>query len=340
MLKIPHGQQFSTKVVAGKEPGSVIVVGGGDGTLNSLPAGKNSVFPGSPRLDDLVAQVKAKGPVNQVFVDRTRYTADNLAPGVLPGDVAEGYISPIAPLMMDGARQDPTKDKSPRSTNPARTVGAEFARRIGASLAATPEVTAPADAQVLGEVRSVSLTELVDQFLQASDNVLADVVAREVAIAAGEEPSFQGVHKATLKVLAENGFDVTGAEMFDGSGMSTSNKTPARLLAQILAAAAGDGKDPKSAKLRPMLGGLPVAGGSGTLEGRFAAGQPAAGGRGWVRAKTGTLPLAGINSLAGVVLDTDGRLLVFALMTNGSDTIQARPALDAVAAALRTCGCK
>ncbi|MBE1466078.1 D-alanyl-D-alanine carboxypeptidase/D-alanyl-D-alanine-endopeptidase [Kibdelosporangium phytohabitans] len=340
LLKLPHGQQFSTKVVAGPQPGSVIVVGGGDGTLNSLPAGKNSVFPGSPRLDDLVAQVKAKGPVSQVFLDRTRYTADNLAPGVLPGDVAEGYISPITPLMMDGARQDPTKDKSPRSANPPRTVAAEFAKRIGASVAASPEVTAPADAQVLGEVRSAPLTELVDQFLQASDNVLADVVAREVAIAAGEEPSFQGVHKATLKVLAENGFDVTGAELFDGSGMSTSNKTTSLLLAKVLAAAAGDGKDEKSAKLRPMLGGLPVAGGSGTLEGRFAAGQPAAGGRGWVRAKTGTLPLAGINSLAGVVLDTDGRLLVFALMTNGSDTIQARPALDAVAAALRTCGCK
>ncbi|WP_143230935.1 D-alanyl-D-alanine carboxypeptidase/D-alanyl-D-alanine endopeptidase [Actinosynnema sp. ALI-1.44] len=340
LLKLPHGQQFSTKVVAGPQPGSVIIVGGGDGTLNSLPAGKNSVFPGSPRLDDLVAQVKAKGPVSQVFVDRTRYTTDNLAPGVLPGDVAEGYISPITPLMMDGARQDPTKDKSPRSTNPPRTVAAEFAKRIGASVAASPEVKAPADAQVLGEVRSAPLTELVDQFLQASDNVLADVVAREVAIAAGEEPSFQGVHKATLKVLAENGFDVTGAELFDGSGMSTSNKTPSLLLAKVLATAAGDGKDEKSAKLRPMLGGLPVAGGSGTLEGRFAVGQAAAGGRGWVRAKTGTLPLAGINSLAGVVLDKDGRLLVFALMTNGSDTIQARPALDAVAAALRTCGCK
>ncbi|SMD00100.1 D-alanyl-D-alanine carboxypeptidase / D-alanyl-D-alanine-endopeptidase (penicillin-binding protein 4) [Kibdelosporangium aridum] len=339
LLKIPHSQQFSTKVVAGKDPGTVIIVGGGDGTLNSLPAGKNSVFPGSPRLDDLVAQVKAKGPVSQVFYDRTRYADDGLAPGVLPGDVAEGYISPISPLMMDGARSDPTKDRSPRSPNPAKTVATEFAKRLGATVAAQPAVTAPADAQVLGEVKSAPLTELVDQFLQASDNVLADVIAREVAKAAGEEASFAGVHKATLKVLSENGFDVTGAELFDGSGMSTSNKTPARLLAQVLAVAAGDGKDPRTAKLRPLLGGLPVAGGSGTLAGRFGDGQ-AASGRGWVRAKTGTLPLAGINSLAGVVLDADGRILVFALMTSQSDTLAARPALDAVAATLRSCGCK
>ena len=41
-----------------------------------------------------------------------------------------------------------------------------------------------------------------------------------------------------------------------------------------------------------------------------------------------------------IVLDADGRLLVFALMTNGSDAGAARPALDAVAAALRACGCQ
>lgn len=339
LLKIPHGQQFGTKVVAGPEAGSVIIVGGGDATLNSLPAGRNSVFPGSARLDDLVAQVKAKGPVSQVYFDRSRYTADGLAPGVLPGDVQEGYVSPAAPLMLDGARQDPTKDRSPRSSDPAKSAATEFAKRVGAPVAAKPEVTAPADAQVLGEVKSAPLTELVDQFLQASDNVLADVIAREVAKAAGEEPSLAGVRRATLKVLSEHGFDVTGAELFDGSGMSTNNKVPARLFAQVLSVAAGDGKDPRTAKLRPMLGGLPVAGGSGTLAGRFAEGQPAAGGRGYVRAKTGTLPLARINSLAGVVLDADGRLLVFALMTSESDTLAARPALDTVAAALRTCGC-
>ncbi|MCE7009242.1 D-alanyl-D-alanine carboxypeptidase/D-alanyl-D-alanine-endopeptidase [Kibdelosporangium philippinense] len=339
LLQLQHSQQFSTKVVAGPQPGSVIIVGGGDATLNSLPAGKNSVFPGSARLDDLVAQVKAKGPVTQVYLDRSRYTGDDLAPGVLPGDVGEGYISPITPLMMDGARADPAKDRSPRSQNPPRAVANEFAKRIGATMAAKPEVTAPADAQVLGEVKSAPLTELVEQFMQTSDNVLADVVAREVTKASGAEPSFAGLHTAILKVLSDNGFDVTGAELSDGSGMSTNNRSPARLLAQILAVAAGDGKDPRTAKLRPLLGGLPVAGGSGTLAGRFGDGQ-AASGRGWLRAKTGTLPAAQINSLAGVVLDADGRILVFALMTSQSDTLAARPALDAVAAALRSCGCK
>jgi D-alanyl-D-alanine carboxypeptidase/D-alanyl-D-alanine-endopeptidase (penicillin-binding protein 4) len=46
-----------------------------------------------------------------------------------------------------------------------------------------------------------------------------------------------------------------------------------------------------------------------------------------------------VSSLAGVVLDADGRLLVFAFMTNNAVTTTARPALDTLAATLRQCGC-
>jgi D-alanyl-D-alanine carboxypeptidase len=341
LLKLDRGQQFTTRVVAGKDPGTVILIGGGDPTLSSLPAGKNSVYPGAAHLDDLVAQVKANsgGKVTQVFMDLGRYTGDGMAPGWLPGDVPGGYIAPIGPAMMDGGRQDPTKIDNPRSGTPARSLAAELAKRLGATLAAKPDVTAPAEAKVLGEVRSAPLAELIDNYLQISDNVLAETVAREVAKSIGEEASFAGVSRSTLKVLQENGFDTAGAVMADGSGLSTVDRVPARLLASVLAVAAGpDGKDPRTAKLRSMLGGLPVAGGSGTLEPRFVTGTPAATGRGWVRAKTGTL--SGVNSLAGVVLDADGRILVFAMMTGGTDANAARPALDAVAAALRACGCR
>jgi D-alanyl-D-alanine carboxypeptidase/D-alanyl-D-alanine-endopeptidase (penicillin-binding protein 4) len=177
--------------------------------------------------------------------------------------------------------------------------------------------------------------------LTTSDNMLAEVVAHEVARGAGEEVSFAGGAKATMDLLRQNGFNVDGATLSDGSGMSTQNKVPARLLGEILAvAAAPDGSDPRTAKLRPMLAGLPVAGGTGTLDdahNRFnESGTTAA--RGWARAKTGTL--SGVNSLAGIVLDTDGRLLVFALMTSDSVSDTARPALDGIVAALRRCGCQ
>ena len=95
--------------------------------------------------------------------------------------------------------------------------------------------------------------------------------------------------------------------------------------------------DARTAKLRPLLTALPVAGGSGTLAGRY--GGTAAPGKGWVRAKTGTL--TGVNALAGMVVDVDGRVLVFSFMsasTRNPET-EVRPALDVMAAALRGCGC-
>jgi D-alanyl-D-alanine carboxypeptidase/D-alanyl-D-alanine-endopeptidase (penicillin-binding protein 4) len=57
-----------------------------------------------------------------------------------------------------------------------------------------------------------------------------------------------------------------------------------------------------------------------------------------VRAKTGTLN--GVSSLAGVVTDVDGRLLIFALMSNGPSPAISRPLLDEMAAQLSRCGCR
>jgi D-alanyl-D-alanine carboxypeptidase len=89
-----------------------------------------------------------------------------------------------------------------------------------------------------------------------------------------------------------------------------------------------------SAKLRDLLPGMPIAGGSGSLVDRYQ-GTP---GQGWVRAKTGTLD--GANSLAGSVVTQDGRLLVFAMMSNGTLAGPARPALDELVETLRGCGCR
>jgi serine-type D-Ala-D-Ala carboxypeptidase/endopeptidase (penicillin-binding protein 4) len=340
LLSVSHTEQLRTKVVAGKDPGTVIIVGGGDPTLSSLKAGADSVYPGAAHVSDLVDQVKAHGGAKTVYVDVSRYAGNAMEASWDAADVPGGHIAPIMPVMLDGGRADATKATTPRSATPAKAMAEEFANRIGAKLAPEVTATAPQGAAVLGEVLSAPMVELVDTLLQRSDNVLAEAVAHEVARTAGEEVSFAGASRATMKVLQQNGFDITGLSMADASGLSGQDKVPAKLLASILAVAAGpDGKDPRTAKLRPLLGGLPVAGGSGTLADRYNTGGATIG-RGWVRAKTGTLSVPPVNSLAGIVLDNDGRLLVFALMTNGSSAATARPALDTIAATLRKCGCK
>ena len=62
------------------------------------------------------------------------------------------------------------------------------------------------------------------------------------------------------------------------------------------------------------------------------------GGRGVVRAKTGTI--RGVNTLTGYVVTEDGHPLAFALMTSGgAGQTSARLWLDRASAALASCGC-
>jgi D-alanyl-D-alanine carboxypeptidase/D-alanyl-D-alanine-endopeptidase (penicillin-binding protein 4) len=339
LLSVDHTAQLSTKVVQGDAPGTVVVIGGGDPTLSSQPAGTTTVYPGAPTLDDLAAQVKANAsaPITQVLFDLSRYAGEGSAPGWDPADIAGGSVTPIVPFMVDGGRQDPQNTNSPRTATPAMDAATGLAQRLGVASAAPGAAPSGANPKVLGEVKSVPVDQLVENAMQISDNVLAEALAREVAKVNGQQPSFEGAAKAVKDVLTKNQFDVGGATTVDASGMSPQDKIPAKLLGQILEVAAKpDASDPRTAKLRPLLTALPVAGGSGTLAGRYQAG--ASSGKGWVRAKTGTL--TGVNSLAGAVVDTDGRLLVFAFMSNSpGKTDEVREGLDVLAATLRGCGC-
>jgi D-alanyl-D-alanine carboxypeptidase/D-alanyl-D-alanine-endopeptidase (penicillin-binding protein 4) len=113
--------------------------------------------------------------------------------------------------------------------------------------------------------------------------------------------------------------------------LSVEDRLTAETLDQTVDAAAGDDQP----KLRPLVDLLPIAGGSGTLSNRFLddAGRASAG---WLRAKTGSL--TGTNSLVGIVTDSSGRVLTFALISNNAGPT-GRTAIDAFAATLRSCGC-
>lgn len=339
LLSLDHQKRFTTKVVRGSTPGSIVIVGGGDPTLTTLPEGQESVYPGAARLDDLVQQLKQSvgDSVVSVQVDTSRYAGPKSAPGWLPQDVPAGYIAPIEPVMLDGARQDPQLDTSPRSQTPALDV----AKRVAAAFGTTQvsEGEAPQNAEVLAEVQSPTVRELTEVMLQRSDNVLAETLAREVAIANGNAPTFEGATKAIRQVLQRHGIELGQTSMVDGSGLSLDDRMSSKVLGNLLSVATEPaspegGLSEESAKLRALLLGLPVAGGTGSLAGRFTD-EP---GKGWVRAKTGTLE--GANSLAGMLVTADGRLLVFALISNGTSRDASRAALDDLVSAIQQCGCR
>jgi D-alanyl-D-alanine carboxypeptidase/D-alanyl-D-alanine-endopeptidase (penicillin-binding protein 4) len=234
--------------------------------------------------------------------------------------------------MLDGGRLRPLEDESPRSATPALDAGRALATALGADPARVAPGSASPGAAPMASVQSAPLTVRLGQMLRRSDNVLAETVGREVAVATGNEHSFEGTTKAVTGTLQQAGLDVTGVTLRDVSGLSVENRIPARTLDRVISEAAG----PNRTELRPMLDYLPVAGATGTLADRY--GTTTRAGAGWVRAKTGTL--TEVNGLAGYVVDSDGRVLSFALLSNGRSPSEARPALDAVASVLRECGCR
>ena len=168
-----------------------------------------------------------------------------------------------------------------------------------------------------------------------SDNVLAETICREVALARDPDSpaDFAAGTAAVVDTLAERGLDMSGVRLDDCSGMSPGNRLSAAVLTDVLRTAAAPDA---TREMRDLLDTLPVAAGSGTLLDRFSG--PSASGAGWVRAKTGTL--AGTSALAGTVTSVDGRSMSFALLSSGTEPALARPVLDRIAAALRDCGCR
>jgi D-alanyl-D-alanine carboxypeptidase/D-alanyl-D-alanine-endopeptidase (penicillin-binding protein 4) len=183
-------------------------------------------------------------------------------------------------------------------------------------------------------VESAPIERLVEQALNASDNLLAEDLGRQVAIARGLPATFDGAAQGITAALAEAGLDTTGLDISDASGLATDDRVPARLLVDVLRGAA----DGSVAGADGLLSGLPVAGYDGTLAERTVEGGDA--GPGSVRAKTGTL--LGTNDLAGTVLTADGRLLAFAVMADGTvgGLTAGEGSLDVIADALAGCGCR
>ena len=185
---------------------------------------------------------------------------------------------------------------------------------------------------MIGQVSSQPMSVLLAQALENSDNVLAEALARQVAIARGAPPSFAGASAAIIEALEDLKIDTIGIEMFDGSGISTKDRVPPAVLAQVVALAVKG--DPPA--LRNLLTGLPVAGVSGSLAtgSRTTAPAPAPGGCGPrpARSRSPTRwPGTCRTSTAGSWCSPSS--------PTASDPDTTRPALDALAAGLRGCGC-
>jgi len=334
LTALDPGDRLKTRVVAGATPGQIVLVGGGDTTLSRTAP--SLTYPGAPTVADLAAQVLATaGPaITSILVDGSLYSGPTVSPLWKTGDAPSTYAAPITAVMVDGGRVEPGSRS--RSATPDLDAGAALAAALGLPGLPVSAGAAAPDAAVLAEVASAPVSRLVEFMLALSDNVLAESLARQVALVNGQPADFSGAATAITDSVAAAGLDTTGVRVVDGSGLSTQNAVPPRLLTDLLRAVATEDGEPD---LVPISSGLPVAGYDGTLVDRYEGGLAV--GAGSVRAKSGTLN--GVNALAGYVVTAEGRVLAFALIADqlpAGPLIGAEPVLDAVTGVLASCGCR
>ncbi len=328
------GASLQTRVVAGTDPGQIVLVGGGDTTLSRTAPSLS--YPEAATVSDLAGQVlgNAGTAITAIVVDGSLYSGPTVSPQWGSGDAPSTYAAPVTAAMVDGGRR--SADSPYRSATPDIDAGVALAAALGLPDLPVSLGVAPPGAAVLATVDSAPIRRLVETMLELSDNTLAESLARQVALARGQSADFTGAATAIAEAIAAAGLDVTGLQVVDGSGLALANAVPPRVLTDILrAVAAPDGNPDLSA----IASGLPVAGYDGTLFDRFEGG-PAAG-AGSVRAKSGTLN--GVNALSGLVVTAEGRVLAFSLIADQlppGPLIVAEPVLDALAGLLASCGCR
>ena len=334
LLALDRDAKLTTTVMAGGQPGVVVLKGGGDPTLSAAPPGRDTWYKGAARISDLADQVRRSGTdVTTVQVDVSGYSGPTLAPGWDPADIDGGDIAPMEAVMLDAGRTQPVSVESRRSTTPALDAG----RALAVALRVDPATVTVLPSGLRGgrqiaSVQSPPLIERLRQMMNESDNVMAESIGREVAAEQNRPQSFDGAVQAVLGQLDKAKIDTGNARLLDSSGLSVDDRLTAETLDGVVNAAAGSDQP----NLRPLLDLLPIAGGSGTLSNRYLdtdAGRAAAG---YLRAKTGSLTAT--NSLAGIVTDASGRVLTFAFISNNAGPT-GRTAIDALAAVLRSCGC-
>ena len=329
------GHRMETRAVLSGS--TVTLVGGGD-VLLAADAGDPSAVVGHAGLGDLAraaaAELTGQGVTSVgVALDDTLFTGPAWNSGWESGN--EAWVGQIQPIMVDVTAYGSTGYPA----DPAMEAAQAFSQALSAAgITVTGEVTraaAPAGATKLASVQSAPLADVLSVSIKASDNTMTEVEGRVLAAATGHEASFTGATQAVREQLQSDGFDVTGLTLLDSCGLAKGDKVPARLLAQIIARAAGaDG----GTVGRDLLTALPVGALDGTLSDRYV-GTSAAG---VVRAKTGSLDQT--VSLTGTIVTTDGRLLAYSVIIDGfpeGGMWSARTAMDNdLIVPLSGCGCR
>jgi D-alanyl-D-alanine carboxypeptidase/D-alanyl-D-alanine-endopeptidase (penicillin-binding protein 4) len=175
--------------------------------------------------------------------------------------------------------------------------------------------------------------------LRESDSGIAEVLFRQVAIAASRPPTWAGSSRAAMETFRRLGLNPDRMTLVDGSGLSRDDRLTRRYLAELLQVVHAS-QVPRFAAMFAR-DALPTAGRTGTLTpayGRYSS-SPSRCATGKVQAKTGTI-LSTI-ALSGIARTPDGRRRIFSILVNQRPSrysaLATRQAVDGLAATITGC---
>ncbi len=314
---------LAAPVVDGVVPGNLYLRGSGDPILATAPyvareRNQPQIFSDIDQLADAVVAGGVTTIAGSVVGDDTRYDPVRYNPSWPSRFLRQGQIGPISALSVNDGFAFPGDDDpgvfgaadDPPAYAAAVLDGALRARgvQIGGPPVSGPT---PADAVVVASHRSPPLSEIVTEMLHESDNNTAELLLKELGVRRQGQGSFEAGRDAVTAILAEEGFDLTGINVADGSGLSSDDTVTCDLIFDLL--------DHESTA--PVLHeALAVAGESGTLARRWRESDLV----GNVRAKTGTLNQ--VTGLAGLADTANGDEAQFVLVVNVPAAERIQPA--------------
>jgi D-alanyl-D-alanine carboxypeptidase/D-alanyl-D-alanine-endopeptidase (penicillin-binding protein 4) len=275
LLALGPSYRFGTDVLGEGEldgslwRGDIVLKGYGDPTLSTLD------------LLQLASQLYAQGirrVGGRIVGDESYFDAKRTGPGWKPWFFIN-ESPPLSALTVDRARY-----RGHTTRKPALAAALTFRSallRVGITVAGRA-MTGRADLEAvpLASIESVPLEQILRFMDHESDNFTAELLLKQLGAGFADQGSSATGATVVRQLLGEQEIPLAGVRIVDGSGLSRYDRLTANSVVGMLRASWLD-EDLRET----LLAALPVAGRSGTLDGRMRG--TAAYGR--VRAKTGTL---------------------------------------------------
>ncbi len=284
--------------------GNVVINPSGDPTIG----GRGSEDDGFIKaVVQAIADTGVKKITGTVMVDEKKWPDRGFNPNWEAGDAKYEYGVGWYPMnfhhnmvLVKGRKKrsswQPTKD--PASVVASRVIAGLKAK--GITVGKTPIANPGGKTELIYTFTSAPLSELAQDLMYRSDNLMAEAVLRALAPGRSRDEAIE----AEQKILTDKGADLGKIAQYDGSGLARANSVTPRTMGSVLEAMSGS---------KVYVDAFPRAGRDGTVK-KFLKDTPF---EGLMAVKSGSVRR--VLCYAGYLTDEQGRPThVVVMMVNGS----------------------